>query len=71
MAIARIDFLWCVRMELAFCMRRSHSRMVLSWLPLMTCGSAASVSRLHTVCSCPDSTIACTHAIATAAAPHV
>lgn len=37
LAMARMDFLWCVNTTLERWLRRSHRRMVLSWLPLITC----------------------------------
>ena len=39
-AIARMDFLWYVSVDRVLPLRRSHIFTVLSWLPVMICGSA-------------------------------
>lgn len=55
---ARTPFLWCVRIEVASPVSKSHVRTVASALPVTTCGSPACVATQWTVPRCPPSTIA-------------
>lgn len=53
-ARARMLFLWLVRVQLHFPAARSHSLIVLSCEPEITCGSDACVMIDATVLVCPD-----------------
>jgi hypothetical protein len=59
MSSARTLFLWCVSVASVRPAARSHSRTVLSMLPVITCGSLACARTTPTVPVCPARTCTC------------
>mmetsp|Transcript_17015 Transcript_17015/g.50787 ORF Transcript_17015/g.50787 Transcript_17015/m.50787 type:complete len:212 (+) Transcript_17015:596-1231(+) len=59
-AMARMLFLWYVSVLMVLPFRRSHILIVLSWLPVMICGSVPWVRMDATVSSCPLRQCTCT-----------